>query len=115
MIIYIIGEQMNKNPEALALGYKNAVWKSMRLKELGITEDMTEEAKDELIEKLCKKKEAEGQGDWKQFVKGQRWYVDSLVAFAAMDAQERLEHAYMEAFPETASEEEMVNALNALI
>ncbi len=105
----------DKNEQALAMAYKRAVAKSLKIKELEITPDMDEEAIDAMV-KFCAelKAEREGVDDWKQFLKGQRWYVEDLVAFSKLDAQQRLDLEYRNSFPEVATEQEMLNSLQVL-
>jgi hypothetical protein len=105
----------DKNAHALAMAYKRALAKSLKIKELEITPDMDEEAIDAMV-KFCAelKAEREGVDDWKQFLKGQRWYVEDLVAFSKLDAQQRLDLEYRNSFPEVATEQEMLNSLQVL-
>ena len=68
------GERMtDKNEQALAMAYKRAVAKSLKIKELEITPDMSEEDIDAMV-KFCAEAKAEKEGteDWKQYLKGQR-------------------------------------------
>ena len=105
----------DKNAHALAMAYKRALAKSLKIKELEITPDMSEEDIDAMV-KFCAelKAEKEGVDDWKQFLKGQRWYVEDLVAFSKLDAQQRLDLEYRNSFPEVATEAEMLNSLQVL-
>lgn len=105
----------DKNAHALAMAYKRAVAKSLKIKGLEITPDMSEEDIDAMV-KFCAelKAEKEGVDDWKQFLKGQRWYVEDLVAFSKLDAQQRLDLEYRNSFPEVATEAEMLNSLQVL-
>lgn len=105
----------DKNAHALAMAYKRALAKSLKIKELEITPDMSEEDIDAMIKFLAElKAEKEGTEDWKQFLKGQRWYVEDLVAFSKLDAQQRLDLEYRNSFPEVATEQEMLNSLQVL-
>lgn len=105
----------DKNAHALAMAYKRALAKSLKIKELEITPDMDEEAIDAMVKFLAElKAEKEGVDDWKQFLKGQRWYVEDLVAFSKLDAQQRLDLEYRNSFPEVATEAEMLNSLQVL-
>lgn len=105
----------DKNAHALAMAYKRAVAKSLKIKELEITPDMSEEDIDAMVKFLAElKAEKEGVDDWKQFLKGQRWYVEDLVAFGKLDAQQRLDLEYRNSFPEIATEAEMLNSLQVL-
>ena len=105
----------DKNAHALAMAYKRAVAKSLKIKELEITPDMSEEDIDAMVKFLAEAKaEKEGVDDWKQFLNGQRWYVEDLVAFSKLDAQQRLDLEYRNSFPEVATEAEMLNSLQVL-
>ena len=87
----------------------------MKIKELGIKADFTEAQIDELVKTLSIAKAAtEGKEDWKPYSKGQQWYVEDLVKFAGMTPAEKLEYEYMQAFPDTADEDEMLTALTEL-
>lgn len=104
----------NKQPQALASGYRRAVGKLNKIAELGITPDMSAEDQDALVKLLADKKAlAEGK-DWKKFVSGQRWYVEELVRFSGMTDEEMLDHEYQMSFPDVASEDEMLQSLGAL-
>ena len=105
----------DKNEQALAMAYRRAVAKSLKIKELEITSDMTEEDIDAMVKFLAEAKAAkEGNEDWKQYLRGQRWYVEDLVAFSGLDAQGRLDLEYRNSFPDVASEQEMLNSLQVL-
>lgn len=106
----------DKNEQALAMAFRRALAKSLKIKELEITSDMSEEDIDAMVKFLAElKAEKEGHDDWKQFLKGQRWYVEDLVAFSKLDAQQRLDLEYRNSFPDVASEAEMLNSLEVLI
>ena len=101
-----------KNEQALAMAFRRALAMSAKIKELEITPDMDEEAVDAMVKFLAEAKaEKEGIDDWKQFLKGQRWYVED---FSGLDSQQRLDKCYREAFPDVASEQEMLNMLDAI-
>ena len=106
-----------KNEQALAMAYKRAVAKSMKIKELEITPDMAEnpDAVDAMIKFMAETKAVkEETEDWQQYLKGQRWYIEDLVRFSALTAQERLDLEYKHAFPDIASEDEMLSSLQTL-
>ena len=106
---------VDKNEQALAMAYRRAVAKSLKIKELEITPDMDEEAVDAMVKWLAEvKADKEGKEDWKQFLKGQRWYVEDLVSFSRLDAQQRLDLEYRNSFPDVATEAEMLNSLEVL-
>ena len=101
-----------KNEQALALAFKRARAKGTKIKELGIAVDFTEDQTDALITKLAKVKNPEA---WEKEVAGQRWYVEDLIGFSGLGAQERLDAEYANAFPDVAEEDELVDALEALM
>lgn len=106
---------VDKNEQALAMAYRRAVAKSLKIKELEITPDMSEEDIDGMVKWLSElKAEKEGKEDWKQYLKGQRWYVEDLIAFSKLDAQQRLDLEYRNSFPDVATEAEMLNSLEVL-
>ena len=49
-----------------------------------------------------------------EHVKGQRWYVEGLVAFSGLTAKEQLDKEYKDSFADTASEDEMLEALESM-
>ncbi len=104
-----------KNQQALAVAYRRALAKSNKIKELEITADNDEEGIEGLIKFLAEKKAEDTGKPWTEFVKGQRWYVEDLVKFAGLDAQERLDYEYAQAFPDTATEDELLTSLEKLI
>ena len=101
-----------KNEQALAMAFRRALAMSAKIKELEITPDMDEEAVDAMVKFLAESK-AEKE-DRKQYHKGQRWYVEDLRHFSGLDSQQRLDKCYREAFPDVASEQEMLNMLDAI-
>lgn len=103
-----------RNPQALAMAFKKAKSKILKIKELKITPDMDEELVETLIENLSTAKAIENETSMEEFVKGQRWYVESLVKFSGLSIDEQLEAEYQESFADSASEIEMVAALTAL-
>lgn len=110
----------DKNQEALALAFRRAKAKTLKIVELGIKPAMTEKQIETLITKMAKKKadtpEAIQEGTkWTEYVKGQRWYIEDLLEFSKKDAKARLEHEYSNSFAETASEDEMLSALEELV
>jgi len=109
-----------RNPHGLALGFRRARGKTLKIKELGITPDMSEDDVNDLIKTLAQTKaKAESEDGsierWKEYVKGQAWYVEDLKRFSALGAKERLEMEYAQAFPDVASEQEMLSELQDLV
>ena len=104
-----------KNPQAQAVAYRRAVAKSAKIKELEIDPSIKQAGIDATIKFLAEKKGASEGKPWTEFVKGQRWYVEDLVKFANFDAQERLDYEYAQAFPDTATEHELLVALEKMM
>ena len=105
---------MDKKPQALTAAYKDAVAKNVRIKELGITPDISQETIDKIVEDLSTAKAlAEPGTQVKDFRSGQEWYVESLVTYSKLTAEERLEFCYNQKFAEQANEAEMIDALLA--
>jgi hypothetical protein len=107
-------ELIDKNPQAMALAFKKAKGKKLKIQELGITPDMDEESIELLIETLATAKAVEDGDTMADHVKGQRWYVESLVEFSGMTVQEQLAKEYEDSFANNASEAEMLDALAAM-
>ena len=106
---------IEKNQQALALAFKKAKGKLLKIMELGIAPDMEEDSIEVLIESLATAKvEADGI-KMSEAVKGQRWYIEGLVKFSGMSQIEQLQHEYDDSFADTASEDEMLEALRRLV
>jgi hypothetical protein len=106
---------IDKNPQARALAFKKCKGKLLKIKELAITPDLSEEDIDTLIENLAvAKAEAKGTTDMSEYVTGQRWYVEGLVKFSGMSTEEQFQAEYDDSFADTASEVEMLKALSEI-
>lgn len=106
---------MDRNPQAMTIAFKKCKGKILKIKELGITPDMSEEDVDALIEKLATAKcESDKTTTMAEQVKGQRWYVESLVKFSGLSTEEQFDSEYNDAFADNASEAEMLEALKAV-
>ena len=103
-----------RNPHALALAFRRAQGKSLKIKELGLGPDTQEAEKLATIQALCEKKALLDASDWKIHAKGQTWYVEDLIEFSKLKPAEKLDLEYKAAFPDTASEAEMIAALEAI-
>jgi len=103
-----------RNPDALALGFRRAKAKSLKIKELGIVPAIIEKDKLSLIEACCKAKAKQDNSDWKTHAKGQTWYVEDLITFSGLTSAQKLDVEYTAAFPATASESEMLADLDSL-
>jgi len=102
---------MDRDPQVLSQAFKRAKSKLAKIDDLGIEEGLSEETINGLVEQLSVAKGIEEEKPWTEFAKGQRYYVESLVKFAGMTPQERLDTEYEATFADTASEEEMLLAL----
>jgi len=105
---------MDKNPQAAASAFKRCRGKLLKIKELGITANMSVKKQEAMIENLATAKAVEANMDMNEFVAGQRWYVEGLVKFAGMTVEEQFEAEYQDSFADSASEAEMLTALKAL-
>ena len=114
---------MDKNPQALALAFKKCSGKLAKIKELGITPEIEDESVELLIETLATAKALEDGTTLADHVKGQRWYVESLVKFSGLGGEKataderaelQLEAEYKDAFADSASEGEMLQAIRAM-
>jgi len=106
---------MDRNQHALALAFKKARAKSKKVKELNITPDMSEQVIESMIIAQAKAKAETDGDDWTTHIKGMRWYVENLIQFSGLSAQERLDVEYEDAFAEVASEAEMLKKLEELV
>ena len=104
---------MQKNQQALAIATRRAIGKSKKIKELGITSDMSLSDQDDLVLYLSESKEPVEGKTLDDFIKGQEWYVKDLIKFSALSAQERMDYEYAHAFPEVATEDEGLEAIEA--
>ena len=103
-----------RNHEALANAFKQVQVHLDKIEELGITPDMTEDQVDALVKELSEAKALlESSTDWKKHSKGQQFYVEQLVKESGMSNQELLDYHYKRSFAEVATEDEMLQALEA--
>lgn len=105
---------IERNPQALATAFKKCKGKIAKIKELGITPDMSDERVDALIENLAAAKSKDDSSDLAENIKGQRWYVEGLVKFSGLSTKDQLEFEYNDAFANSASEDEMLDILNKI-
>ena len=102
---------MERNPMASTLAFKKCKGKIVKVAELGIVPNMPEDETEALIETLANIKVVEDGIEFKDAVKGQRWYVESLIKFSGLDPQAQFDAEYDAAIEDTASEDEMVDIL----
>lgn len=105
---------MDKNPQALAQAFKKCAGKIMKIKELKIVPDLDEDAIETLIEMLAVAKAKVEGNEMSKHVKGQRWYVENLVKFSGLSTQEQFDSEYDDSFADTAPENELLKALEAM-
>lgn len=105
---------MERNPLASTLAFKKCKGKVLKVAELGITPDMPENQREALIETLANIKVVEDGVEFKDAVKGQRWYVESLIKFSGLEPQAQFDAEYDMAIEDTASEDEMVDILRQM-
>jgi len=105
----------DKNPQARALAFKKCKGKRLKIAELGITPDQSEDATEAMIEALATAKAADKKvTDIAEFVSGQRWYVENLVRYSALTVEEQYQEDYDDAFAEMGSETEQLAFLSAI-
>jgi hypothetical protein len=102
---------MERNPLVLSTAFKKAKSKLRRIDQLNIRSSMDVEETDIIVLQLSEAKALEFNLPMASFVKGQQWYVKSLIDFAGMSAEDRLETEYIDCFPDVASEEELLAEL----
>lgn len=103
---------MNENnPHAVALAGRNALNQMRRFHALGLSLTISDEKKDEIIEKLAREKDPQ---KWESRIAGYRQHVDLLLKFAAMTVDQQFEYEYQKAFPEVADQDEIKAAMAEL-
>lgn len=105
---------MDKKPEALSAAFFDATSKLSKIKQFGITPNMSQEDIDKLVEDLSTAKAIQEGGKVADYRSGQEWYIQSLVEFSAMSPEQQLDHCYNRKFAEQATETEMLDALAEL-
>lgn len=105
---------MERDPIATTVALKNAVQKATRIKELGLTPDMSQEDIDRVITDLATAKALISGQKMSGFISGQEWYVNSLIAFSKLSSEEKLEAEYKRALIETAGFDEGVSILDEI-
>jgi hypothetical protein len=104
---------MDRKPEAVAATCADGMAKLEKIKQLGITADMSQDDQDALVESLSEAKAIENECDIKEVRSGQRWYVESLVEFAGLEPEEQFEHLYRKQFAKTANEAEILDVFRS--
>ena len=105
---------IDKNPQALALAFKKCKRKLLTIAKLKVTPDMSEDAAEALIETLSEAKAKEDGVEFASVVSGQRWWVEHLIEFSGKPVADQLQWEYDDSFADTASEAEMLVALDDL-
>lgn len=104
---------MDRKPEAVSAACSDGMAKLEKIKQLGITSDMSQEAQDELVEALSAAKALETETDIKEVRSGQRWYVESLVEFAGLEVEEQFDALYRKQFARQANETEILDVFRS--
>ena len=103
-----------KNQQVLATAYKKAKSKIAKIKELGITPDMSQDDQDAIIKRLAEAKAIEENEPMTKFLHGQEWYVKSLVDFSGIEPAQQLDQEYEDCFADFSTEDEMTAKLAAM-
>ncbi len=104
-----------RNEELEAAIFRRVAGKSEAINRLGITPKSTPDELNEIIKARAEAKaEAEGT-KWEDLVKGQRWYIEDLQTYSGLNLEERKAVEHKSLFPDIASEQEMDDALEAII
>jgi len=98
-------------PELRSAAFKEAFNRKTQVALLGITPDMTEEELDKKVMELATAKAAKVDQAVNSLVAGQEWYVKELIAFAGMTSGERYLWGRSQSFADTASDNELLDAL----
>jgi hypothetical protein len=105
---------MDKNQHVLAIAFRKAKGKKGAIKRLGITPEMDNDTRRNLVISLAEAKSKKDNVSVESLIDGQKWYVQSLIDFSALTPAEQLESEYADAFPEVASEDELLKILEAM-
>jgi len=105
---------MDKNQHVLAIAFRKAKGKKGAIARLGITPDMDNDTRRDLVISLAEAKAKKDNVSVESLIDGQQWYVQSLMDFSAFTPAQQLEAEYADAFPEVASEDELLAALEAM-
>ena len=105
---------MDRNQHVLAIAFRKAKGKKGAIARLGITPQMDNDTRRNLVISLAEAKAKKDGVSVESLIDGQQWYVQSLTDFSALTATEQLEAEYLDAFPEVASEDELLAALEAM-
>ena len=102
---------MDRNQHVLAIAFRKAKGKKGAIKRLGVTPEMDNDARRDLVISLAEAKAEKDGASTESYIDGQQWYVQSLIDFSALTPAEQLDAEYIDAFPEVASEDELLAAL----
>lgn len=105
---------MDRNQHVLAIAFKRARGKKGAIARLGIDPAMDNDTRRNLVISLAETKAKKDGVSVESLIDGQQWYVQSLIDFSALTPAEQLEAEYQDAFPEVASEDELLAALEAM-
>ena len=115
----------SKNPDAVAFAVKNVRFRLLKAKELGIdkiqndaklTDEQKSEKYEEIVKSLVEAKLANPEEKRSESVvtKGQRYYVETLVAALETDAETLMESAYDEAILDVVGFDEAIELIKSL-
>ncbi len=123
---------MSLNVKARATALRRSKAKSLKVKELKVDPDWDIDTFDEKVTVLAKAKaRSEGTADYSDYVSGQEYYLNELIAFKKLGgaklpgeseedykvrvAKARFNYEYENALPEFASEDEAIDILTELV
>ena len=114
---------MNDTPEMRTAAFTQASRRKQQMIDNGITvEDyftknddgelaLNEDAVDAKVIELCEAKVAGTEEAASKYAARQQWYVEDLCAFALMSAKQRYEWGKAQAFPDVATDDELLASL----
>lgn len=102
---------MKDTPEMRSAAYKEAINRKAQVTLHGIVPGMTQEDLDDKIIAMAQAKADITGKSLASLVGGQEWYVNELIEFAGMTAEERYEWGRSQSFADTASDNELLDAL----
>lgn len=105
---------MDRHPIAVTAAIKSAVQKATRIKELGLSDKLDQEAVDKIITDLATAKALLAGQPVQMFLSGQEWYVNSLIEFSKMSTEQKMEFEYNKSVLESATYDEGLALLDAV-
>lgn len=102
---------MKDTPEMRSAAFGEAKQRLDQMKLHGITTGMTQEQIDEKVIELTEKKAQLTGKSISSLAAGQEWYVNCLVEYAGMTAEQRYLWGKEQSFADTATDDELLDAL----